>query len=175
MPETKPTNWVPILGEFESNASEIRFRGKRVPIADGDPSTTEQKGQASFGLILSSHALADGAVSAEVELSSVTDETVCELVVAYDPNASHLVTAGLGGAVWAMFGIREYGGPTTQGKGWWQHQGRGERASLKAGKPYRLAAKFYGANVTLEIDGVTVASAEVTSPTGRDRQVGLLC
>jgi hypothetical protein len=164
-----------MLGEFDTSTADIRFRGKRVPVLGNATSKSEQKDQASVGLLLSSRALADGRVSAQVEFAKVTEETICEVVVAYDPNASHLVSAGLGGAQWAMFGIREFGGPPSQGQGWWQHQARGERASIQTGKAYQLSAKFHGAIVSLEIDSVLVASAEVSSPTGRLRQVGLLC
>lgn len=175
-PQMERIGWVPILGEFEAEGSEVRFLGKRTtPAPSTEPPGSEKKEQVAFGLVLSNLTLADGDVCAEIEFEKVTEQTVCEVAVSYDPNARHLVAAGLGGETWAMFCIREYGGPRTGGQGWWDHQARGERASLKPGRIYSLQASFRGAFVSLRIDGVHVGNAEVTSPLGQARQVGLLC
>jgi len=74
-----------------------------------------------------------------------------------------------------MFEIREYGGPRTAGRGWWDHRLAGDRANLKPDRAYRVEVQLRGALVTLHIDGVAVGTAEVTSPMGRPRQVGVLC
>jgi hypothetical protein len=168
--------WVPLFGEFDVAEKETRFKGKNVrsPAADGVVSA-EAVEQASLGLLISSLTLADGDVTAEVEFDEVSEKTICELAVAYDPNANHVATAGLGGAEWAMFAIREYGGPKTGGQSWWVHRAGGERASIRAGKKYRLEARYRGAMLTLLLDGVLVGTAEVASPLGRARQVGILC
>lgn len=171
-----PVGWIPLLGEFDVVEGEVRFHGKRAPTVEqpGGPET-DQKDQPAIGLALSNLALADGKVSAEVEFAQVTAESICELAIAYDANGRHLVTAGLGSESWAMFGIREYGGPRTAGQGWWDHRLAGDRANLKPDRAYRVEVQLRGALVTLHIDGVAVGTAEVTSPMGRPRQVGVLC
>jgi hypothetical protein len=168
--------WVPLLGEFEVNGKLIHFKGKRVPLAaTGQGPPGAPKDQASVGLLLSSQTLADGDLAADVEFEKVTPETVCELAVAYDANGRQVVTAGLGSPTWGMFGIREFGGPRTSGQGWWDYRSGGDRATLRPGTSYHIEARFRGAMVTLAIDRVAVADAEVSSPVGRPRQVGLLC
>jgi hypothetical protein len=97
----------------------------------------------------------------------MTKESICELAVVYDANAEHLVTAGLGGEEWAMYGIREFGGPRP-GK-WLDHRIAGERGNLKSEHSYNLEADFRGAHVSLRVDGGQVAAAEVSSPLGRPR------
>ena len=170
------TGWVPIIGNFDVADSNIIFHGRRRPVTpSGDPPGTEPREQASVGLLVSSNVLADGDMSAEIVFDNVTEESICELAVFYDPNATHLVCAGLGGDSDAMFSVREYGGPRTEGKGWWHHQGRGERSALKPGTPYFVEASFRGTVVALKIDHVKVAVAEVGSPPYPERQAGIFC
>ena len=176
--QEKPIGWVPIFGQFTTAPPEIRFHGRLLPPRQADTQSrpnAEPTQIASLGLLISNQALADGDVSATVEFATVTEQTYCELAVAYDINANHVVTAGLGGETWAMFSIREYGGPRTEGKGWFLHHARGERESLEANRAYRLRASFRGAFVYLAIDGVEVGVSEVAPPQGRARQVGLIC
>jgi hypothetical protein len=170
----KKAGWVPLYGEFEVEPNLIRFKGKRIPRNVGtDAPPSEPRDQPTFGLIVSGHTVADGDIEADVVFDGVTQDSVCELAVAYDPNARRIVTAGLGSETWALFGIREFGGPKNQA--WWDHQVAGDRSALKSGFTYHLHARFRGAMVTLAIDGVEVATAEVSSPMGRPRQVGLFC
>lgn len=167
--------WIPRVGDFEVAADAIRFRGT-VPQAppDDQPKPKREEPRTAFGLLISNRSIADGTVSATVEFDEVTDESICELVVAYDANARHIVTTGLGSAQWALYGIREFGGPRATDS-WWSHSSGGERAALHPKTTYQLEARFLGATVSLLIDGVLIASEEVTSPRGRPRQVGLLC
>lgn len=167
--------WVSFLGEFEPSPGQIRFLGNRLPvIPEPGKLEAEKKDQPSVGLILSTLTVADGKVRAEIEFENVTDETACELVVAYDSNASQLVTAGLGGA-WGMFDIREFGGAQTGPRLWWNCRVAGNRVNLRPGRPYQLEMQLHGASVNLRVDGVAVGSAEVTSPWGRARQAGIFC
>jgi hypothetical protein len=125
--------------------------------------------------LMSSLKLTDGDITATVEFADIGPDTFCELAVAYDTNADHIACAGLGGESWAMISIREYGGPRTDGKGWFLHRARGERDSLQAQRSYRLLVTLRGALLTLTIDDVTVGVAEVGAPQGRARQVGIIC
>jgi len=172
----KPIVWVPIFGEFETVGFDLRFKGKTVPqLPANEPGGTPNIDQPAFGIALSNRRLADGDVVADVVFDQVTGDSVCEIVVSYDANARHLVTAGLGGSDGALYTIREFGGAKTDGPGWWKHRFLGDRANLRAGAKYRLEARFRGATVTLTLDGVLVASADVTSPLGQERQVGVFC
>lgn len=169
-------SWVPLIGEFDVVDDEVRFQGKRIPSVEppGGPEA-DHKDQPAFGVILSSLALADGKISAEVDFAQVTVDSTCELAIVYDVSNRHFVTAGFGSEKWAMFGIREFGGPRTGAQGWWNHLVSGDRANLKPGRVYRAEVQLRGAFVTLHIDGVAVGTAQVTSPMGRARQVGFLC
>ena len=170
-----PLKWVPVLGQFDANDTGVIFHGKCIPVVGQPPGIPpDQKDQPAFGLILSNRALADGVLSADVEFSNVTTGSVCEFAIAYDANAQHIVTAGLGGVYDCMFGIREFRGDL--GRGWVPpHRAAGDRANLKSNRPYHMEVRFRGAIVSLVIDGVPVGVAEVTSPFGQDRQVGLYC
>jgi hypothetical protein len=174
---SKDYGWVPYFGEFEVEKETILFRGKRIVIDEQAGSIpSEEKDKPAVGLILSSHTLADGRISADVKYLDVTPDTICEIAVAYDSNADHTVTAGLGSEQWAMFGIREFGGPRTGGKGlWWDYRVGGDRSNLRANKTYHIEVQLRGALIILLIDGVAVGTAEVSSPMGRPRQVGILC
>jgi len=173
---TSPIGWVPLFGEFETTPEQIRFVGKRIPVPP-QPASPESLGadRAAIGLVLSSIALADGRLSAEVEFDRVTPDSICEIAVAYDSNGKHIVAAGLGSEPWAMFGIREFGGPKLAEQAWWDHRIGGDRANLKAGRTYKLDVQLRGATIVLHVDGVEVGSAEVSSPHGRARQVGIFC
>jgi hypothetical protein len=170
--ERAQPRWVPTLGEFTIADQDVVFQGKLVPMASN---TTEGQTtlRPSAGLALSSATIADGIVRADVAFEEMTKDSICELTVVYDANAQHLVTAGLGSEDWAMYGIREFGGPRPSK--WWGHRVAGERGNLKAGQSYHLEADFRGTNVSLRVDGVQVAAAEVSSPLGRPRQAGLFC
>lgn len=170
----EPVKWVPLLGEFDSSDHSLVYRGKTVPTEPSGPSA-EQTTQPGAGLALSNLTLADGIVSADVQFNEVTPDTICEIAVAYDTNATHIVTAGLGGQSWAMFGIREYGSQQTAGKGWWDHRVAGDRNNLKPNQTYHLEVRLRGAAVTLWVDGVNVGAADATSPLGRARHVGIFC
>src|SRR5687768_11312392 len=115
---TTPSGWVPIFGEFETTAQEIRFKGQMVPIPPTNVATgdAQEQRQPMFGLLLGNETLADGDITAEVEFDEVTPKTLCELAVTYDPNADHLVAAGLGGDPSAFLTIREFGGRNTAGQ-----------------------------------------------------------
>lgn len=169
--------WVPIFGEFDiSQDKVISFKGKRIILpAPGKPPGAEDKEQPSLGLLLSSQSISDGKLTAKVLFENVTQDSFCELVVSYNQNPLHLITAGLGGEPFALYSVREFGGPRTKGQGWWNYNVAGDRSALRAGGVYQIEARFYGALVSLLINGVLVGTSEVTSPMGRFRQVGLLC
>lgn len=172
-PAPNPT-WVPVFGDFVVEDGTITFRGKPLPPPE-QSSAAEPPGtsRSTIGLILSSMTIADGIVQADVKFESVTPESICEIAIAYDANASQIVTAGLGGETWAMFGIREYGGAKTDGKGWFAPRLGGERGSLHPGSTYHIEVQLRGASVKLLVDGVNVGTSEVTSPHGRARHIGL--
>jgi hypothetical protein len=130
--------------------------------------------EAAYGLILSNQTLADGTLTADIVFEKATPETIGELVVSYDSNASQLVAAGLGGPIGGLYSIREFGGRMAPGN-WWYYRWGGDRSALQAGKTYAVEARFRGDAAALYIDGVAVAEGEVSAPTGRARQVGLFC
>jgi hypothetical protein len=144
--------------------------------ATGELPAPEPKAEPAFGLLIGSATVTDGTLSAEVEFEgAITPATACELAVACDPNALHVVSAGIGGESWGMFSIREFGGPQTTPAQWWIHRIGGDRANLKPGIRYRVEARFRGDQVTLLIDNVAIGTAQVGSPLGLPRQAGLFC
>jgi hypothetical protein len=73
-----------------------------------------------------------------------------------------------------MFGLREFGSPRAP-REWWTYRAAGDRKNLKKGETYHLTMQLRGGTVTLHVDGVNVATAEATSPSGRERHVGVFC
>lgn len=166
--------WVPLRGNFDAEGDQVVFRGTDVPEDSvADSLGTQQAQNLTFGMALSSESLADGDVSAEVELDEVTDDSVCEILLAYDPGARHMIAAGLGGDRLAMFTVREFGG--SDPPGWTYHNVGGTRSALRPKRKYLIHASFRGALVTLSIDNVPVATSRVSSPQGQRRQVGIFC
>lgn len=169
----KALTWIPVLGDFEFKGDHIKYLGKWLPTSQ--PSDTpDPLPNAAFGLAMSDVALSDGVIEAEIEFETVNSATMCELAVAYDTNARHLLSAGLGGEPPIMFGIREFRGPR-RADGWWDHEIGGTRSSLKAGTKHRVRMELRGALVSLRIDNVPVASATVPGAGATPRQVGLIC
>lgn len=169
------TTWIPLFGTFEPRDAELIYVGKRIPVSPTpEVPNPEPPDQAAAGLALSNHTLGDGDVWAEVEFDKVTHDSMCQIAVAYDVNASQLAVAGIGGDTWALFSIREYGGPKNE-KGWWAFRISGDRSILRDGSVHQLHVQFRGATVRLTLNGVQVATADVASPVGRARQVGILC
>ena len=135
---TPTTGWISIFGEFDTSSGGVGYRGKRAPAPEPQDGVPTQGDRPGVGLVLSSQTIADGKISAEIVFKQVTPDSICELAIAYDSNASHMVTAGMGSEPWAMFGIREYGGPKTSGQGWWDHRVAGDRTNIKQDRPYRV-------------------------------------
>ena len=88
--------WVPIFGVFDIGDDPVLFQGNRVPppIEQQASSSKEVKDVPSVGLVFSNRMISDGKISAKVEFKDVNPETICEIAIAYDTNANHLVTAG---------------------------------------------------------------------------------
>jgi hypothetical protein len=166
--------WVPVRGSaFQFDGPDVVFPGGTV--LGTEPSAgpgAEPVEQPTFGLVLSSYSLADGDVSADFAFSEVSDDSIAEIAVAYDINARHIVDAGIGGDRFSMFCVREFGPDKAE---WNNHTVGGVRAGIRRDTTYHVDASFRGNVVTLRIDGVPVATAEVTSPLGRPRQVGIFC
>jgi hypothetical protein len=120
-------------------------------------------------------------ISATIEFVTEVDESAgCELVLAYDIETNRQVSAGFTGANWALFSIREWlSTGSREGRGevphWAPYAVGGDRANLKVGRGYQLEATLLGSRVTLLIDGVHVASANLPSTWHRAQQVGIWC
>lgn len=175
--EEEKISWIPVMGTFDVSDKELVFPGGVTLVPDrNEPAGGKMVEVGVHGLALSNKVLdGDGEVFAEVEFEKVTDESICEISVMYEPGQQHLLNAGLGGTTAEMFAIREFAAPNKPGGTWFDYRGGGSRMSLLAGRTYRLQASFSGSTVTLHIDGIAVASAQVTTPSGRARQVGIFC
>jgi len=173
--------WVPILGEFDVRDKDIKFKGKSVELQSqssgelstdgGQPPTMPQ-----IGLLLSDQQMSDGIVSADIMFDEITDNSSCEIILAYDVHDQSMLTAGLGGNLWAMYTIRQWIPPSPLQKGQWNGLDQsGTRSNMRAGITYHLDANIKGSLIQLKLDGVQVASATLASPQSRPRQVGLWC
>lgn len=180
-------NWVPISGEFHVEDAKVIFHGKLVDAQPAGPASTSTatpppvEKLPALGTALSDQYLAAGAVSAEVTFQEVGWRTACEIVLGYDVERRAFIAAGITGDDFAAFSIREWqpGTPGSQAPSeqpqWMPLSLSGDRSFIKPGQTYRLRASVLGSRVTLEVDGVPVAMANLRAPILVPRPVGLWC
>jgi hypothetical protein len=156
---TTPT-WVPIFGELAVSSEGVTFHGKV---------TTE--GQVTAAIGLTNRTFAGGAISVDVEFTAVTTNSVCEIVLWYDPSTKNMLTAGMGGGR-NMFSVRFFNDAAITETKWTIHRGGGSWTSIEPKRRYRLSAALLGSQVAIAIDGVVVTTVD-TQLTLPPSQVGL--
>jgi len=181
--------WFAISGEFEFSDA-ISFKGKIVeqgalPVQSDKETLPEESFSRppivpAVGVALCDQRFSDGKITATIEFVGEINETDgCELVLAYDVETNRQISAGIVGANWAMYSIREWTGNGRESRGevprWVPYAVGGDRANLKPGRRYQLEARIFGSRVTLHIDGVHVASANLPSTWQGAQQVGVWC
>ena len=174
-PEQGTLQWVPVMGEFESTLNTVVFKGRRFPAATDPAQHDGIQFVAAVGIMLCNRKLVSGTLNAAVKFSEITQNSVCELVVAYDLRSKGLVTAGLGGSG-AMFSIREWlpaQTPQQTGGSWKNYELVGDRANLSVNKTYQLTVRLHGSNLVLEVDGVEVAGTGLPAALTQPRQIGI--
>jgi hypothetical protein len=184
-----PLEWMPLMGHWDfSDHKGIVFRGRSVEY----PSTrTDSEGEGvepaapvimpGYGVAITNQTISEGRIEATVFFDDVEGATA-EIIVAYDVETKGFIAAGLGGHNLGMFVIREWipippkgtGGTEVQPR-WVNHEITGDRANLKANTRYRLRASMTGSRVTLHVNDVHVASAQLSSVLAPGRQTGLWC
>lgn len=166
--------WMPVMGEFELTTSALVFKGRRFP-GTADPAQHDGiQFVAAVGIMLCNRKLVSGTLTAAVKFIEISQNSVCELVVAYDLRSKGFVTAGLGGSG-AMFSIREWVPAQTPqtGGSWRNYELVGDRANLRAGTTYQLTVRLHGSSLVLEVDGVEVASTGLPAGPTQPRQIGV--
>lgn len=169
--------WVPIMGQFDCSPERIVFDGRPVvPLDSAGQPQPQQPPQATAGIALCDQKMANGNLRASVEFTDVTPLSVCELIVRYDVRTRAMITAGLGGS-WGMFSIRQWVAPSSPESvgAWTNHQLTGDRANLRPGVPYDLVVLNQGSVITLEVDGVQVATSALPTMSSQASQTGIFC
>ncbi|MBV8202651.1 MAG: hypothetical protein JOZ15_18705, partial [Acidobacteria bacterium] len=175
--------WVPLFGEFDVGAETLTFRGMiaRPKTQEGEAQGTAPEAS-SVGIVLSDRTIVNGSISAVVEFEEVFSDTGCELILAFDVRTGGMISAGIPNFSWASFSIREWkpltqesGTATTTERGWSTLAAGGSRSHLKPGRALELQATVNGSSVALDLDGVRVASANLTGPFNVPQQVGVWC
>jgi hypothetical protein len=103
MPPLTPTNWLPLIGEWEfSNAPQMRFNGKPFVAPDsaaenvGDSPRRPPEETPTHGIALSDLTFSGGTVEAEITFNE-SEKAVGELILAYNSTTREMLTAGIGG------------------------------------------------------------------------------
>src|SRR5437762_3177900 len=65
--------------------------------------------------------------------------------------------------------------PQQTGGAWADHELSGDRTNLKAGVAYEIGVTVLGSSITLDVDGVQVATATLPSAPNQARQIGIFC
>lgn len=167
--------WMPVMGDFELATSALVFKGRRIPSAAGPAQPDGPNFVAAVGIVLCNRKLVSGTLTAAVKFTEISQNSVCEIVVAYDLRTRGLVTAGLGGSG-AMFSIREWQPaqtPQQTGGSWMNYELVGDRTNLRAGTTYELTVRLHGSNLVLEVDGVEVAATGLPAAPNQPRQIGV--
>ena len=183
----KSYNWVPIFGEFDVKDDTVVFHGKLVNAPPAGHASTSTDAPAppnqlpALGEIVSDQYLATGTVSAEVTFEKVGSRTACAIVLGYDVDRGAFIKAGFTREDFAAFSIQEWqpGTPDSREPAkqpqWVPLSFSGDRSFIKSGQAYRLRTSVFGSHVALEINGVSVASANLRTPILMPRPVGLWC
>jgi hypothetical protein len=174
-PSSMTYRWMPIMGEFEMSADSLVFKGRRVPSIAGPPQPGGPQFLAAVGIALCDRKLVNGTLTAEVKFDEVSQNSVCELIVAHDLRTKGQITAGLGGSR-AMFSIREWvpaQTPQQTGGSWVDYELAGDRTNLQAGRTYQLVVRLQGSSLVLEVDGVEVCAAWLSAAPNQPRQIGI--
>jgi hypothetical protein len=151
-------DWAPILGKWEREEGVARYLGPPEP-------------DAAFGILLAPDTWNLGAGRVDVRVTFPADEAEAEpqgrIIFGWDSrNQSHF-SAGLGG--WnALFVVEAYRPP--QGMAPLQRQG--DPANLVRDREYEIVVHLAGQSVTLDVDGVEIVDAPLSSPP-LGTQVGL--
>jgi hypothetical protein len=172
--------WVPLMGEFEIEPAHFKFKGKTFSAL---ANKTEEpvlgpgdKPLAAVGLILCDKEMVNGKVSADISFAGISEFSVCELIMAHDPESKGQVSAGIGGS-FSMFSIREWVPASLgqQGGSWTNYELAGDRVNLKVERDYHVEVRLTGSKATLHVDGVNVGTATIPNPNNQPRQVGVFC
>jgi len=171
---------MPIMGEFDLTGTNIVFKGQKLPVETSQSQPPPEPGApedfiATVGILLSDQKIINGTLRASVVFSEVTPHSACELIISHDLRTTAQISTGLGGSR-AMFSIREWkpaGSVQQTGGAWQNHRLTGDRANIKPDRTYEIAATVNGSEVTLEVDGVQVITANVPAINAQPHQVGL--
>lgn len=171
--------WMPIMGEFDTTDDIVVFKGRRIPAPTASQPQPQPQPEfvSTVGILLSDLKMVNGRLRASVKFDEITPHSVCELVVGHDLRTKGQVTVGLGGSG-ALFSIREWqpaATPQQTGGSWANYELLGDRANLKPGLTYKIGVRVLGSNITLDVDGVQVATATLPSAINQPRQVGVFC
>jgi hypothetical protein len=126
--------WMPIIGEFDTSANRIVFKGHLISPPESGQPQPQQQPMGSVGILLSDHKMVSGSLRATVEFAEVTSFSVCEIIISYDHQTKSMITAGLGGGGGsAMFSIRQWFPPNpSQSVGaWTPYELSGDRVNLR--------------------------------------------
>jgi hypothetical protein len=168
--------WMPIMGEFDTSADRIVFKGHPGSIPESGQPQPQPQPLASVGILLSDHKMVTGSLRATVEFAEITPLSVCELIISYDLKTKSQITAGLGGSS-AMFSIRQWGPPSSpQSSGaWTNYELSGDRANLRHGVKYELNVRVQGSLISLEVNGVQVGVTTLPFAPNQPGQTGIFC
>lgn len=180
--------WVPLFGNFDLKRDAMVFKGElvEIPYSAGEGASTparETPGtMPSIGTMVCNQQITDGTISAEVMFEELGSNSGFELILGYDIETRGFLAAGIPGYDFALFSIRQWHPGTDQGSQapseqprWVPYYLGGDRGFLKPKQTYTLEASIRGSRVSLELDGVHVASASLREAPNKPRQVGLWC
>ncbi len=174
-PSSMTYRWMPIMGEFEISTDSLVFKGRRIPSVAGPSQPSGPQFLAAVGIALCDRKLVNGTLTAAVRFDEVSQNSVCEIIVAHDLRTKGQITAGLGGSG-AMFSIREWvpaQTPQQTGGSWTNYELAGDRSNLRADTTYQVVVRLQGSSLVLEVDGVEVAATGLPAAPNQPRQVGV--
>lgn len=190
------------MGEFESTAEHIEFRGRPLPPpgkkttaqgptppSGGDAGAADDAAppatRSLVGQAICNRRFAEGSISVDIEFSQIDSNSVAEIMLQYDTKSEEMLTVGLGGEYGSFYSLRlwtseeQQEGASSAGAGvrrnaWKYLHSGGERSNLKAGYSYHLDISVQGSMVTLKIDDVEVFVYQLGSQLP-GAQMGVFC
>jgi hypothetical protein len=175
--------YMPIMGEFETSAELIVFKGRPIeapksaqPNQEAAAESPQPQVAESVGILISDHKMINGVLRATVKFSEITLFSVCEIIVNYDTRTKSHISAGLGGTG-MMFSIRQWvpAGATQPVGAWNNLELAGVRSNLQCDVPYDLAVQTEGSIISLEVNGVQVLTTTLPFGSSQANPTGIFC
>lgn len=140
------TKWISLFGEFQEKENQLIFKGEHIKY--------EGKTAPALGNFISSEQFSGGSISAKMKFTEISESSVCEIILFFNPLTNTFITAGIGSSV--MYAIRVF-----DKQRWNVLSFGGDRKNLKPNIAYDIKVTVQGNLLVLNDGGVNALVANL--------------